>query len=282
MTAARLAAAIPAPPVHETRDLEVAGSGGPIAIRLYRPVPPTTDPQPAMIFFHSGGWVVGGLDSHDILCRRLAVAGDVAILSVDYRLAPEARFPAAVDDAAAAVRWMVAEAAALGIDPARIAFGGDSAGGNLAAVMALMARDGAFAAPRLQILIYPVTDLSMRFPSYDVAAGGLPVTRATMAWFIDHYMLPEADRLDWRASPLHAGSLAGTAPAFILTAGYDPLADEGAAYAARLRVEGVATVHSHCPGQAHGFMTMGALFPTTARAVAELGAALRLGLAAVG
>lgn len=281
MAAARIAVNVPAPSVDETRDLEIAGRSGPIRIRFYRPGPrnATAPGEPALIFFHGGGWVVGDLASHDILCRKVALASGACILSVDYRLAPECRFPGAVEDSVDAVRWVFSNAPGLGIDSDCIGVGGDSAGGNLAAVMAIMARDGQLPALKFQLLAYPVTDLTMAHPSYAVSAEGLPVTRPTMEWFRSHYLSTEAEQHDWRASPLRAERLDGVAPAYVLTAGYDPLADEGAAYATRLRTAGIRVVHSHYPGQVHAFLTLGGLLPTTQRAVQELGLAVRLGLA---
>lgn len=276
MADARAAAAIESPPVHEVRTFSVPGSFGPISIRSYAPGPLRDDAS--LIFFHGGGWVIGDLESHDLLCRRLAIASGCRIFSVEYRLAPENKFPAAIDDAVRVTRWLVDNASTLRLDATRIAVGGDSAGGNLAAVLALLARDGVLPALAFQLLLYPVTDLTMSHPSYEVRADGLPVTRETMEWFCRHYLTNDEQRSDWRASPLHVESVAGVAPAFILTAGFDPLADEGAAYAMRLREAGARVVFSHYPGQIHGFLTAGALFPTTAKAITEIAAALRSGL----
>ncbi len=200
------------------------------------------------------------------------------MLAVDYRLAPESKFPAALDDAIAAVRWIVAKSTRLGLDPLRIGIGGDSAGGNLAAVMAIYARNGDLPPLRFQLLVYPVTDLTMSHASYGIAAPGLPVTRSTMEWFRAHYLAEEHEHDDWRLSPLKATVLTGVAPAFIMTAGYDPLADEGEAYATRLRRGGVRVVHSHYPGQIHGFLTMGGVLPTALGAIRELGDAIRRSL----
>src|SRR5580698_7666980 len=176
---------------------------------------------------------------HDVVCRHFANAARCAVVSVDYRMAPEDKFPAPVDDCAAATRFVVEQAEMLGVDPTRVAVGGDSAGGNLAAVMALMARDGTLPPLVYQLLIYPATDLGGTFGSYQRITEGVPLTARTMRWFIDHYVRDQADIADWRVSPLRAASLAGTARALVLTASYDPLCDEGIEYAQRLDREGV-------------------------------------------
>ena len=243
--------------VAETRDFTIPGPGGPLALRLYRGLTTREAASPALLFLHGGGWVIGDLDSHDGVCRRLANLAACQVIAVDYRLAPEHRFPAAVDDAAAALAWLAGNAAALGLDPARIAVGGDSAGGNLAAVLAIMGRDGATPAAMFQLLLYPAVDLTMASASYARVTEGLPLTAATMRYFIDHYAPDAGQRLDWRASPLRAEHLAGTPPALVLTVAHDPLADEGRAYAARLEAEGVRVTTLHLADQIHGMLTMG-------------------------
>ncbi len=244
--------------VAEVRDLSIPGPGGPLPLRLYRGAGTSdTAALPALLFLHGGGWVIGALDSHDGACRRLANLAACRVVAVDYRLAPEHRFPAAVDDAAAALAWVAANAASLGIDPARLAVGGDSAGGNLAAVLALMGRDGTAPATACQVLIYPAVDFAMDTQSYARFTEGVPLTAATMRWFADHYAPDPAQRLDWRASPLRAERLAGTPPALVLTVAHDPLADEGRAYAARLEAEGVRVTTLHLSDQVHGIVTMG-------------------------
>jgi acetyl esterase len=187
MAAARQAAAVQPPPIGETRDIEIPAGEGKVGARLYRPVS-AKGALPGLIFFHGGGWVLGDLESHDILCRRLSNAGECAVLAVDYRLAPENKFPAAVDDAIAATRWAFANAATLGVDQAKIAVGGDSAGANLAAVVALVALDEG--APRIcfQVLIYPVVELAFTHPSHKLDEDALPVLGETMVWFRDHYL----------------------------------------------------------------------------------------------
>ena len=249
--AARAALQRPAPDVAVVRDVSASG----VPARLYRAAEHGV--LPGVLFLHGGGWVVGGLDSHDAVCRRLANLAGCAVLAVDYRMAPEHRFPAAVDDSAAALHWLADQSAALEIDPARLAVAGDSAGGNLAAVLALMAVQGSVPAVSAQIMFYPVTDLAMDTASYRTPmAPGVPLTADTMRWFIDHYAPDPAHRADWRASPLQAPSLAGAPPAFVMTVGQDPLADEGRAYAARLEREGVRVTALHLSDQIHGIVTM--------------------------
>jgi len=257
-TASRALLAPEPQPVAETRDLACPGPGGDIALRFYRPA--GTEPGqvlPALVYFHGGGWLLGGLDSHDTTCRHFANAARCAVVSVDYRMAPEHKFPAAVDDSTAATRWIIEHAASLGIDPARVAVGGDSAGGNLAAVLALMARDGTLPPLAFQLLIYPATDMAMTTVSSQTITQAVPLTSKTMKWFIDQYMRGPGDITDWRASPARAADLSGTAPALVLTCACDPLCDEGIDYARRLEREGVRVTHLHFSDQIHGFMSMG-------------------------
>jgi acetyl esterase len=278
MAAARRAAAIEPPMVGSVRDLEIPAPHGRIPARLYRPLN-AHGQTPALVFFHGGGWVLGDLDSHDILCRRLANAGGCAVLAVDYRLAPENKFPAAIEDAITATHWTFANAQMLDIDPDRIAVGGDSAGANLAAVVSHFARDEGKPRIRLQLLIYPVTELAFSHPSHQLKEDHLPVLGETMVWFREHYLSSPEHQQDWRASPLLAKSFSALAPAYVLTVGYDPLSDEGAAYAGKLEQAGVKTTHRHFPGQIHGFLTMGVAFPTTKLAISEIGQALQESLA---
>lgn len=236
-------------------ELEVAGADGPVGGRRY--TPPEGNPDGGLlVYFHGGGFVLGDLDTHDGVCRDLAAGAGVEVLSVDYRLAPEHPFPAGVEDAWAALRWAHEHAGELGADPDNLAVGGDSAGGNFAAVVALMARDAGIPL-RLQLLVYPGTDFSERRPSlYENAAYVL--TREAMEWFEGHYA---PDRTDWRASPLLASDLSKVAPALVLTCEYDPLRDEGNAYADRLRAAGVPVTHRQIPGMIHGSLGMGAVVP---------------------
>ena len=266
-------------PVGEVRDLTAPGPTGPVAIRLYRArAAKDGEAQPALIYFHGGGWVIGSLDSHDGVCRGLANGADCTVLSVDYRLAPEHRFPAAVDDAVAATAWIAENAASLGVDRERLAVGGDSAGGNLAAVVALDARDRGAPKLRFQLLIYPACDMSMALPSISELAEQLPLTRTTLKWFIDLYLRNAADAGDWRASPLKAKSLARLPPAYVLTAGCDPLRDEGEAYATALKAAGVSVEAKRFDGQIHGFLTMGKFIPDAATAMEEMSAVLKRAL----
>jgi len=265
--------------VAEMRDLAIPGPAGDIKLRLYRGIGTEAEANlPCLVFLHGGGWVVGDLESHDGICRRLANEAACRVVAVDYRLAPEHRFPAAVDDAAAAWRAVFAHAAEWRIDPARVAVGGDSAGGNLAAVLALMGRDGTVPAPVFQVLIYPVTDLVMTGESYERVLDGVPLTARTMRWFADHYTPDPAMRVDWRASPLRAPSLAGVAPAFVVTVSHDPLCDEGREYARRLEREGVAVSALHISDQPHGMFTMGAIIRPADLATRLVGDVLRAAL----
>lgn len=261
--------------VAEVLALEAAGPAGPIPLRLYRGNGAAKGtPQPALVYYHGGGWVIGDLESHDQACRAIANATRCIVVAVDYRLAPEHKFPAAVEDAVAATRWVSDNAASLGIDPKRIAIGGDSAGGNLAAVAALDARDRGGPPLVLQLLIYPCTEMSLSFPSHDRHAEQLPLRRTTMRWFVNNYLRDTKDQADWRASPLRAGSFANLAPALVVTAGFDPLGDEGAAYAKALADAGVPVTLERFGGQIHGFLNMGRMVADTARLVSLAAGAL--------
>lgn len=250
----------PAADVAAVRDLAIDGPGGKLALRVYRGIGTSPDePLPCMVFLHGGGWVIGNLESHDRLCRGLANKARISVVAVDYRLAPEHRFPAAVDDCVAALRWVVANAAELRVAPGRIGIGGDSAGGNLAAALALLGRDGAAPATMYQALLYPVVDLTASSDSYRRITSGVLLTAATMHYFIDHYTPDPATRRDPRASPLLAGSVAGTPPALVMTVAHDPLCDEGRAYARRLEEEGVRVTTLHLADQIHGMLMHGKL-----------------------
>ncbi len=267
----------PSPGVAEVREVSLPGC---VPMRLYRPLgSEAAHILPCLVFAHGGGWVFGDLDTHDHLARSLANASGCTVLSVAYRLAPEHAFPAAVEDYAAAVRAAVAAAGMLGIDPARLAVGGDSAGGNLAAVAALMARDGALPPIAFQLLLYPVTDMAQEEPSHARFTEGLPLTAGGMRWFRAHYAPDPASWEDWRASPLRARTLAGTAPAFVLTVGHDPLCDEGRAYAVRLEEAGVPVSHLHVADLLHGALTMAAVVKSAMDLIDVAGRALRRALA---
>lgn len=265
---------LPPDPVAERRDVAIAGPGGPLALRLYRGAgTPEGEPLPCLLYLHGGGWVLGNLDSHDGICCRLANEGACWVVAVDYRLAPEHPFPAALDDAAATLAWIGAGAGGSALDTGRIAVGGDSAGGNLAAVLALMGRDGTLPRPVFQLLLYPAVDLSIA--DHGEPTAGMTITPATMRYFLDHYVPQVRDRADWRASPLKAASLRDTAPAFVLTCGHDPLREEGRLYAERLEREGVPVATLHLGRHTHGMLTMSKVIAATDPTLAFVGAALR-------
>ena len=268
----------PLPAVARVVDRTVPGPGGPIRVRITYPAGSGPGLLPALVYFHGGGWVVGSIESHDGLCRGLTAGAGVAVVSVEYRLAPEHPFPAAADDAFAATAWVAAHGAEIGIDPARVAVGGDSAGGNLAAVVALMARDRG--GPRLafQLLLYPIANDDLDTPSYLKNAEGYLLTRAEMAWYWDQYAPGLRDRKNPYASPLRALSLAGLPPALVVTAGYDPLRDEAEAYAARLAEAGVAVRLARYPGMIHGFVRRSAILDQGKTALAESAGAIRSAL----
>ncbi|MGO4713823.1 alpha/beta hydrolase [Bradyrhizobium sp. 2TAF24] len=267
----------PEPPaLASVRTLTIPGPAGPIPARLYTPLAlrQSGGLSPCLVFFHGGGWVIGDLETHDVVCRTLALEGELMVISVDYRLAPEHKFPAAFDDAVAATRWVAAHARELGIDAARLVVGGDSAGGNLAAAVTLAARE---AGPRLagQVLIYPATDLGLTSPSHREPETDCLLTHAVMVWFRDHYLNSVAERDDWRASPARATNLAGLPPAFVVTAGADPLRDEGNAFARQLTEAGIAVTYQTHPGQFHGFITMGKVLPKAQEVLGDIGVWLK-------
>ena len=264
----------PEPPeLARVDELAIPASHGAIPARLYVPkkLRGHDGLSPALVFFHGGGWVIGNLDTHDVACRKLADAGELIVISVDYRLAPEHKFPAAVDDAIAATKWVAENAGQLGIDARRLCVGGDSAGGNLAAVVAIAARDGNGPAIAGQVLIYPAVDLAMSHPSHREHETSVLLTHTVIPWFRDHYLNSAADTHDWRASPARATTLIGLPPAYVLTAGADPLRDEGYEYAERLKQAGVRVAYRHFPGQFHGFFTMSRLLQQANVAASEIG-----------
>ncbi|MBX3607723.1 MAG: alpha/beta hydrolase [Piscinibacter sp.] len=268
-----------APAVAEVRDLQAPGPQGPVPLRLYRPAGAAAGQRlPGLLYLHGGGWVIGDLDTHDTLCRELANGSGAAVVAVDYRLAPEHAFPAAVDDTLAALRWVHAQAEALGLDAARLAVGGDSAGGNLAAVAAIAARDAGGPALALQLLIYPATDQRHGAASHAALGEGYLLTRDSMLYYRRHYLPDPAQYLDWRASPLLQADLAGLPPALVLTAGFDPLRDEGLAYAQRLTEAGTRSTQLCFERQIHGFITMGRVIGEANDAVRLCAAALRAAL----
>ena len=262
----------PAPQVQAVRALEAPGPAGQIPLRLYRGAG-APDTAPALVYFHGGGWTIGDLDTHDVVCRMLANRASCAVIAVDYRLGPEHKFPAAVEDCVAATCWICAQAGALGLDAARIAVGGDSAGGNLATVVALALRDTGGPPLVFQALAYPATDQRMDSASHTEFAQGYLLTRDNMLWYRNNYLRP-ADYEDWRASPLLAPDVSRLPPAHIITAGFDPLRDEGRAYSDRLVAAGVPVLYECFEGMAHGFLTMGGVVAAANHAVYRLGQSL--------
>lgn len=261
-------------PVASVGERAIAGPGGPLKLRIYRGQGAPAAGAPALLYLHGGGWVIGNLESHDEICRWFANIAACVVVAPDYRLAPEHKFPAAIEDCRAALSFMQDSAGELGIDANRIAVAGDSAGGNLAAVLALLTRQDKFPLTA-QLLLYPNTDAAQTADSYRRFGEGFGLTASTMAWFRDHYVRDTADIEDWRVSPLKAESLAGAAPAFIAIAGHDILADEGDAYAKRLEADGVPVVLKHWRGQIHGFVSMGRHGPASRQAVEAAVAAWR-------
>jgi acetyl esterase len=264
-------------PVFRVADRQIPGSAGPLPVRVYWPEPRQTQdaPPPVVVFFHGGGWVLCNLETHDAACRGLANAAECVVVAVDYRLAPEHKFPAAVEDAFAATKWVTEHAAELGVDPLRVVVAGDSAGGNLAAAVCLMAKELGGCRPAYQVLIYPVTNYAFETASYRDNAEGYMLTRSAMIWFWDQYLARPEDGSHPYASPLRAADLSGLPPALVLTAEYDPLRDEGEAYAARLQAAGVAVQTRRYDGMIHGFLRRGDVFDRAHEMLQEIGQVLR-------
>ncbi len=267
---------LPRAPLARVDDFTLpAGDGTPLRARLYAP---TRDAGlPVLLYLHGGGFTIGGLETHDSLCRQLALRSGAAVVALDYRLAPEHRFPVAVDDAWAAMHWLAAHATTLGLDPTRFAVGGDSAGGTLAAVCAIRARDTGLPL-RLQVLITPGAVAHADTPSHEQFANGYLLDAESIAWFFDHY-IARAQRRDWRFAPLEAESLDEVAPACVVLAECDPLVDEGVAYADRLRAAGVAVELDLVRGVTHDFIKLGRVLPEAGAAQALIGAALQAAFA---
>jgi acetyl esterase len=256
-------------------EIPVAG-GATIAARAYTPKGLAADGAPALVYFHGGGWVVGSLDTHDRLCRKLAAEVPCKVVSVAYRLAPEHPFPTPVEDAVAAFRWIAGEAGPLGSDPARIAVGGDSAGGNLSAVLCQTVRDAGDALqPCFQLLLYPATDFAGDYASREANAEGYMLTKSLIGYFSGHYLDGWREPEDPRLSPLRATSLEDLPPALVITAGYDPLQGEGVAYADAMKAAGVPVAYRDYPGMLHGFFNFGGAVDVAARAVGEAAVDLR-------
>ena len=271
----------PAPPVASVENRTIPGPAGAIPVRVYRDSDGAGAARPGLAWFHGGGHVIGSLDTHDAMARHLCREAGCVVVSVDYRMGPEHPFPAAVDDCVAAVRWLAEHGREIGADPGRIAVGGDSAGGNLATVAALTARDDGGPALRHQLLVYPVTDYRCRGPSYERYARGYGTLEAeSMRWFQRHYLGGPDGADDWRASPLLAADLSGLPPALVITAECDVLRDEGVAYAERLAESGTPCEHAPFPGMIHGFFGLLGIAGAAAEAHALAARTLRSAFAA--
>jgi acetyl esterase/lipase len=265
-------------PMASVTDFEFPGPGGRLPARLYVPNSAPPPPRPMLLYFHGGGWVVGGIDTHDSVCRFLAAHSGAAVLSAGYRLAPETPFPGPVEDAQAALRWTFENATELGGDPARLAVGGDSAGGNMATGICQTMRDGGGPMPAMQLLIYPVTDAYGEQHSRELFATGFKLTNADIVEFERCYLPDPTRASDPLASVLHAPDLSGLPPAYVAVAGFDPLRDEGERYAERLRTEGVRVAVKRHPGLIHTFANMTSFSRPAREAMREAAGALRMGL----
>jgi acetyl esterase len=263
-------------PVHAVEDREVPGAAGPLPVRIYRPG--SAGPLPALVYLHGGGWLMGSIQTHDSYCRNLCRRAEIVVVSVDYRLAPEHKFPAAVEDAHAAARWVESSAAELAVRPDRIGVGGDSAGGNLAAAVALLARERGGPALCFQLLIYPVLDFRFDTRSYHENGSGFHLTRQDMIWSWRQYLRTEFDGDSPLASPLRAGDLQGLPGGLVITAEYDPLRDEGESYARRLAEAGVPVICKRYDGMIHGFARRMNQFDVAREALEDIAAALRAAL----
>jgi len=268
----------PPRPMGRIEELTIPGPAGNLAARLYVSLGAPAGEQPLLVYYHGGGWVIGDLDTHDGLCRFLAEFSGCRVLSIDYRLAPEHPFPAPLEDATAAFVWAAEHVDELGADPARIAVGGDSAGGNLAAAVCLQTRDGDGPKPAMQLLLYPCTDAVGGQPSRQIFAKGFLLTRNDMDWFEAHYLPNGCEDDDPRVSMMRAKDASGLPPAYMATAGFDPLRDEGEKYAERMREAGVKVALQRHPGLIHGFANLSAICPSARGAMLEAAGALRMGL----
>ncbi|MFT3799849.1 MAG: alpha/beta hydrolase [Burkholderiaceae bacterium] len=269
-----------APEMALVRDLDAPGPLGPIPLRLYRPLGSAADTAlPVLVYYHGGGFVIGDRDTHDVLCRQLSDQSGCAVVSVDYRMAPEHPFPTPVDECLAATRWIHAQAASLGLDASRLAVGGDSAGGSLASVVSLIARDSGDLPIRFQLLIYPGTDIRRSMPSHEENAKGYLLTIEALDYFVGHYISDPAHLDDWRASPILRQDLQGLPPALVLVAGYDPLRDEGLAYGQKLSEAGNRVSVVNFSRQIHGFITMGRVIDEANTAVSLCATVVRRALA---
>lgn len=264
----------PAPALPRIEDIRIPGPAGEIPARVYSASAAKT-PQPTVAYFHGGGWVQGDLETHHGLCARLAKHAGVLVVAVDYRLAPEHKFPAAVEDCLAAYRWLRTKGRDVGADLSRVAVAGDSAGGNLSAVVSQLAASAGVPAPTCQVLIYPAVDFSLETSSHRELTDGHVIPRDRILWYMEQYLKSDADKSDRRASPLRAPSLEGQPPAMIVTAGFDPLRDEGRAYGDRLRDAGVDVVYREYPGQIHAFVSLTKAIPQGMACTLEIAQYLR-------
>jgi len=270
-----------APEMQQVEERTIPGLGGPLPLRIYTPRPMAEgELAPILVFFHGGGWVLGDLDTHDVVCRHLAKDGDCIVVSVDYRLAPEHKFPAAIEDALTATEWASANAKSLHGDASRLAVGGDSAGGNLAAVVSQLAKEQGSPPIRFQMLLYPSVDLETDHPSRTTYGEGYFLTRNDMLWFAQQYLDGSEDPRDPRLAPLHHPDLSGLPPALIVTAGFDPLQDDGKAYADALEAAGVPVEHAHFDTMIHGFISMPGILEESRRGLDQCASALRGALVA--
>jgi acetyl esterase len=266
-------------PIGKVENMTALREGGDIPLRVYTPVAAGGDPLPALVYFHGGGFVIGDLETHDGLCRMFANEGGFRVIAVDYRLSPEHKFPAAVDDALAAVTWIEANAAAFGVDPNRIAVGGDSAGGALAAVVSQMAKEKAAPKIAFQLLLFPTTHIGAETPSRGEFAEGYFLEGKTIEWFFENYLPADIDASDPRISPLCAPDLSGLPPAYVMLGGFDPLHDEGLQYAQKLEAAGVKVEVADHPDLVHCFVYLQAIIPQAAEAMKQAATAVRAALA---
>jgi acetyl esterase len=265
----------PAPALPRIEDIRIPGPAGEIGARVYDATGAQAPPRPVLAYYHGGGWVQGDLETHHGLCARLALYSGALVVSVDYRLAPEHKFPAGVEDAFAAYGWLRAHAAELGGDPGRVGVAGDSAGGNLSAVVSQLVARAGEPVPACQVLIYPAVDFALDTPSHREMEEAHVIPRDRIVWYTEQYLRGDADRSDLRASPLRAPDLAGQPPTLVVTAGFDPLRDEGLAYAERLRAAGVDVVYREYPGQIHAFVSLTKAIPQGLACTLEIGDYLR-------
>ena len=269
----------PGDEIAEAVDRTIPGPHGDIPIRVYRPNVTASGPLPSLVYFHGGGWVLGTVDSTDAVCRAVANRAGCVVVSVEYRLSPEYKFPIPLDDCYTATEWVAANGASIGVDGSRVAVGGDSAGGNLAAAVCLRSRDTGGPSLVYQLLVYPVTNHDFGTTSYATNGDGYLLTKDMMTWFWDHYLASSADGKNPLASPLLAKDLSGLPPALVITAEFDPLCSEGEAYADALTAAGVHVTRSRYPGMIHAFWQMLAVFPDASAAATQAADALRAAFA---